>query len=1607
MSEFDEIRSFLGGQGFIPVLHDIHSERASGYLTVTAGAETTIFRISGGRLSHIADAGPQPFESAVVNAGLSEKKVLKARKRSRRENLRLSRVVEEDLGLSRDAQCAAMGHYISGIFLDLMTVEDMIHEWKEGPFDRSRHDEDGDGPAAAVPLTDVIVLIPENWNDPATLERIHTPDAEVLRLSATAQEIPEGELDEISEEVLTLADGERDIAEMIEASAQSRHELLGAIHLLLSQGLLEPLDPAALEKLAGHFRKAGRLDKCLRLYLRAEQVGETSFELAETIGGIYEMIDEGEKAVETYASCARRAAKDGQHEEARSCYEKILRLFPTHGEAILELKDIYLAEGRKKRAVEMLRRLANLKASRADAPGHLEALLAIVEMGQAEPEVLEDIAPLIIELKGADQALEFFKNTARTCAEDNQRPSALICLEHARRIAPKSPDVALGRGLLLAEDGDTEGSLSELLRVVDLIDSGEGGDTAEGLLERACEAILETDPDRAEIRARLAEAYRGAGRENRALDHMHVLMDGKVSAEVLEYIVRMQPGDLDAKRRLAQAYADADSIEQAARTYVDLTRALRETDELDEALATIEKLLSIAPVHLEGIRTRADVLTDLDRADEAREARTGLFHILRGAGLESEAVELAAPIIADDLSDSGFVSAYAALLEKTESQAGSTLTRLARRALKAEHPGLALELAERALRCSPRSSSVRKLRDEMLETDDLSTAASLDRLYAERAEKRTHARGEELSAEAEERISREVEKLARESDKKLEAEKDRLAEDLEARADKAREEIHAEADALVEERTREIDRRVAEDVAKQGEKLREEMQEALEEAKEDLAEESKAALDRRKDELEGESEEAIQKLDLEREERSEKAVKKRVEELEDEADQRVEERARVAEQDVLATLDDRRKQLELEMEKTLAERMRELGEAAEQELADREAELAAQLRESAAAESAEAARQSAIELEEHKAALETEHAERYAERQTALQEELAAQLEQERERLQQESAEALEAKTKELEETSLADLDEHRETLASEHEEALAEARAKLEEELTSDHKEKLVALEQEFSEKVDARREELEQEAATALAAHREELETEFERRVEEKEQEAKERYEKALEEESEKLRATAAEELAQAQATQQTEADNALTERQQALSKEFQEALDGAKRDLAVALEDRARKQEEDRQQTAESELSAAKQGLETQLAAQREEESHRLQEESETALAGHRQQLEQDSTRTIEEEKARLTTEIGEEAGARLASARAGLQAEHSGRMNALDNEVVQRVAAEVDSQKIKLRTEYQKEEQRLQAFYSIRHAGQSEEIRKTVELGVEKTLLEREDAYRDQLRGEMEEKYEARLAEAESKPAPAPAAEPVLPRNVTPSAAPAPQPAAPPPAAPTLAPPTPPTPAPAAPASPAPAAQAPKPGPGLAPEGVNTGRNQTISMDFISSAAAAARQVRMGGPGSGGGAPLGGAPLDPEQAYPEAPSGAAPPTPVPTPSEPKSIPNSALSGIVGKLKALKGAGLGAPAPAPQPVEPDSPEETAPVAETTPDADSSSAEEPAAAVEPAPPAEEQEPAGTDETPAEEPQKAAPVDFRSLAKQSVTQLVSGMESEAGEEQA
>jgi hypothetical protein len=340
MDEFDDIRSFLASRAFVPTLDEIRGSHGSGYLTLTAGDESVGFQISDGRLQRQADVGSLALETALVEAGVSERKIQRAKKRARRENLRFSRVLEEDLNLDREVQGELLGRRLTDLCLEFATAEGLTQEWTEGPLDPSRHDEAGDDPEANVPLADVIVLIPEDWNDPEVLRSIHPADTEVFRAREAAGELDPGALDEVSAEVVALADGERDVAEIVEASRFSRHEVLGALHLLATQDLVVALDAGALMALASDFRRAGRLDKCLRLYLRAEQVGEPTFELAETIGQIYEMMGEGEKAVNVFAACARRALEHGRNDEATKAYEKVLGLFPHHGEAILELQKI-------------------------------------------------------------------------------------------------------------------------------------------------------------------------------------------------------------------------------------------------------------------------------------------------------------------------------------------------------------------------------------------------------------------------------------------------------------------------------------------------------------------------------------------------------------------------------------------------------------------------------------------------------------------------------------------------------------------------------------------------------------------------------------------------------------------------------------------------------------------------------------------------------------------------------------------------------------------------------------------------------------------------------------------------------------------------------------------------------------------------------------------------------------------------------------------------------------------------------------------------------------------------------------------------------------------
>lgn len=112
--------------------------------------------------------------------------------------------------------------------------------------------------------------------------------------------------------------------------------------------------------------------------------------------------------------------------------------------------------------------------------------------------------------------------------------------------------------------------------------------------------VLELLPKDLATQRRLVEIYLGLGRTREAQDSLLSLADlhqegGEQAAflEALQEAVRLDPNNLGALQRLAQAYISQGDLRSGAARYVSLSRLLQEDGELDKALELVRQAIQL------------------------------------------------------------------------------------------------------------------------------------------------------------------------------------------------------------------------------------------------------------------------------------------------------------------------------------------------------------------------------------------------------------------------------------------------------------------------------------------------------------------------------------------------------------------------------------------------------------------------------------------------------------------------------------------------------------------------------------------------------------------------------------------------------------------------------------------------------------------------------------------------------------------------------------------------------------------------------------------------------------------------------------------------------
>lgn len=433
-------------------------------------------------------------------------------------------------------------------------------------------------------------------------------------------------------EVLSYVDGVRDVSEIVEKARMSKFDVLKTLYKLLSAKEVAPIQAVQLVQLAFNCASTGQLEKSVRLYERAIELGVTDFDLEVRLAKTYEALGMGQQAIEQYAAHAEEATKSNQLDLATEAYRKIVSLDKWQLEAHEKLIDTLIAQNNRKELLKEATRLKDKLLEREDESRAISLWEKMKEALPDDPEPYRQLADLHAAAERTVQAIIELENLAGLHQVNNRPELAAETFREMLKLDKECVQARLSLAATLSETGQTEEAVEEYNALAETLSkSGVIHDSGNWtFLIDIYEKILELEPNNVLAREWLAHAYIENKMVDKALPSLRQIAEAKRAegrltevAEPLKKIIKLQPEDIDVRMELAKVYLDLDDIAHAVKVYqevIDMALAKKEFGLAQKAAA---RVLNVAPHNLTAHKALANMYADVGEADrQLRELRS-------------------------------------------------------------------------------------------------------------------------------------------------------------------------------------------------------------------------------------------------------------------------------------------------------------------------------------------------------------------------------------------------------------------------------------------------------------------------------------------------------------------------------------------------------------------------------------------------------------------------------------------------------------------------------------------------------------------------------------------------------------------------------------------------------------------------------------------------------------------------------------------------------------------------------------------------------------------------------------------------------------------------
>lgn len=455
--------------------------------------------------------------------------------------------------------------------------------------------------------------------------------------------IPPYSLDQHQQMLLPFIDGERDVEEILAKIHLSRFSAMEALKKFVQDQQIALKKGSELLAMASSPQFQENLTKQIRLFERAEELGQKTLENSYWLAQAYESSYQEDKAFKKYLQLGTSAQEANDLAMASKAFEKAITLDPDYLPAYEKLIHILFSLEFLTEAAEK----SNLYAQKLRSQNKKKAVEILLEANKSDESVenLELLATIYMDMGERIDALLTYEKLALKYDEANQIEQSLEVYQKMLEIDEENLEAHLNLANILTRFGRTDEAVRQYKKLADKLNSTgviKNSFTCLYLIN-VCNKIMEFEPNNFSAREWLVDAYIFKGEKEKATqmleDLFRILEEKKdpYSCIVnLKKYITLRPEAYDKRLQLSALYHEIGELEESKITYFKLAEDALTHHQSAIAKEALVKVLEIDPFYLQAHQKMAEVFLSEKLVREAAERFRILGFFYKGIGQYEE-----------------------------------------------------------------------------------------------------------------------------------------------------------------------------------------------------------------------------------------------------------------------------------------------------------------------------------------------------------------------------------------------------------------------------------------------------------------------------------------------------------------------------------------------------------------------------------------------------------------------------------------------------------------------------------------------------------------------------------------------------------------------------------------------------------------------------------------------------------------------------------------------------------------------------------------------------------------------------------------------------------